>query len=230
MLKHFTRVLRRCHSTTTECTWNISNKPELDLNFLFDEKNLESILKNVEFRKGVGDIKKIHSLKNKLSELNCDSEEYNGLKEDILREALRIPNFTHPDVLNYGKEPKIIKYLGKKREFEHEPYEFHEIGRKLNLIRTAQLGPLAGSRSYYVLGELAELEHALVQYTLANLIRKQFKVITVPDILHQDIVERCGMATRGVRNQVISLFGINCIFSIGSVRNSCLGKYKFIGL
>ncbi|CAH1971676.1 unnamed protein product [Acanthoscelides obtectus] len=53
---------------------------------------------------------------------------------------------------------------------------------------------------------MAELEHALVNYFLENLIVNHgFELISVPDILPRDVIERCGMKTRGERNQVYSL-------------------------
>ncbi|KAK9731111.1 tRNA synthetase class II core domain (G, H, P, S and T) [Popillia japonica] len=164
--------------------WHVQHAPELNFTYLCNGKNLDDISANIQRRK---------------------DPKYEDTKRKFLSECKNIPNATHPDIIGYNDEPRIVKYIGEKKEFKFKPKEFHEIAKRLNLIRTEQLGYLSGHRSYYLLGDLANLEHALTQYTLNNLIRQNFKVVTVPDILHRDIIESCGLNTRGDRTQVYQL-------------------------
>lgn len=183
--------------------WHVQHAPELNFTYLCNGKNLDDISANIQRRKGVGNIKLVHQLKRDLDDLNPTDPKYEDTKRKFLSECKNIPNATHPDIIGYNDEPRIVKYIGEKKEFKFKPKEFHEIAKRLNLIRTEQLGYLSGHRSYYLLGDLANLEHALTQYTLNNLIRQNFKVVTVPDILHRDIIESCGLNTRGDRTQVM---------------------------
>ncbi|CAB0005730.1 unnamed protein product [Nesidiocoris tenuis] len=55
--------------------------------------------------------------------------------------------------------------------------------------------------------KLADLEAALVNYSVSVLKSKGFQLISVPDILPREIIEDCGMDTRGPRSQVYTLEG-----------------------
>ncbi|KRT83308.1 hypothetical protein AMK59_4405 [Oryctes borbonicus] len=183
--------------------WHVQKYPELDFSYLCNPNNSEEIASNIKRRKGVGNVELIQQLKRDLDNLNTSDSKYQEVKKRFHDECNNIPNATHPYIVNYGNEPKILKHIGEEPQFKFKPKEFHEIAKRLNLIRTEQLGYLSGHRSYYLLGELAEFEHALIQYTLNNLIRKNFKVVTVSDILHREIIESCGLNTKGERTQVI---------------------------
>lgn len=178
--------------------------PELDLKYLCDPKNIPEISKNITNRKGIGNIQLVHELRKKLESLNQTDNSYKLLKTQLESELLKIPNRTHPEVSHYGDEPKILKEVGTKPpDF---PYlQFQEITKKLRLVRTDQLGNFSGGKSYYLLGEMAELEHALVRYVTAKLLVNKFELISVPDILPRSVIEGCGMNTRGARTQVYSL-------------------------
>lgn len=184
--------------------WNIPKCAELDTDYLCDEKNIEGIAHNIRNRKGVGDIKAVHELKFELDKTPPDEKRYETFRKQLYEELFKIPNKTHPEVSTYGEEPKLVKYVNSKRDIGFTPKEFHEITKRLNLVRTDQLGNVCGNRSYYLLGEMAELEQALVSYFLEKLVQKNFQLVSVPDILPRDIIERCGMNTKGERNQVIS--------------------------
>lgn len=54
------------------------------------------------------------------------------------------------------------------------------------------------------MGEMAEMERALINYTVQRLLKNGFNLISVPDILHRDVIEGCGLNTRGKRSQVSS--------------------------
>lgn len=176
--------------------------PDLNLEYLCDSKNLEEIKLNIADRSSIGDIELVHSLKNKLDSLPGNSKEYETLAAELRQEALKIPNRTHPVVKNYKNGPKTVKEVGVKRAFDFELREFEAITKRMRLVRTEHLGNVSGSRSYYLTGEMAEIEQALIRYTVKSLLKSNFCLYSVPDMLHREIIENCGMNTRGVRNQV----------------------------
>ncbi|XP_076250449.1 seryl-tRNA synthetase, mitochondrial isoform X1 [Rhynchophorus ferrugineus] len=196
--------LRFFHRSGLYC-WNLPKFAELDQSYLCNLDNIPKIQENISRRKGVGNITLVNKLYNKLKTLSSIDPEYCSIQNDFYKECLLIPNKTHPDVYNLGENPKVLRYIGEKRDFDFAHKEFYEIVKKLNLARTEHLGNVSGSKSYFLLGDLAELEHALVRYFVNNLIKCNFQLVSVPDILPRDVVESCGMSTRGDRTQVYSL-------------------------
>jgi len=98
-----------------------------------------------------------------------------------------------------------LKYVGQKPEFSFKPVPLNTLKKIRYCLKTDNLTNYCGDRSYYFLGPLAKIEHALVQYTLVKLIKKGFKLVSVPDILPDELIKRCGMDTVGERNQIYSL-------------------------
>lgn len=182
---------------------NVPPRQEFDYNYLCNIKNLQEIGNNIQLRKGVGNIKLVNDLKIKLDKLEKDTTEFKTIQNQLNNELSKIPNRTHPNVVGYENEPKIIKHIGCERKFDSEPREFYEVTKRLNLVRTDQLGNVSGNKSYYFLGEMAKLEQALIQFTLSKLIKNNYKLISVPDILPRYVIESCGMNTKGDRTQVI---------------------------
>lgn len=114
------------------------------------------------------------------------------------------PNLIHPEVLTYGDEPKIVETINElpaSGPNSTPSKTFHEICQKLNLLRM-DVGQFAGSKSYYLLDDLAEMESALILYAVKRLKSRGFTLISVPDILPASAIEACGMQVYGERNQV----------------------------
>lgn len=179
-----------------------SRLDNFDLDYICSPRNTAEIEQNIANRKGVGNIKLVFELYNKYKSSN--NEERNNIENELFSEILKIPNRTHPDLLRYPLDgnPKVVKTIGEKKVFNFKPLGFQEITKRMNLVRTEQLGNFAGSKSYYLLGAMANLERALVQYALRSLLTERFELISVPDLIPKDLVEKCGLLTSGVRNQV----------------------------
>lgn len=173
---------------------------EFDTNYYCDINNTKEIQHNISIRKGVGNINKVVELFN-LFKATSEVETQNNIKEKLICEFLSLPNRTHPNIKSCT-EPIVKHLINSKKEFGHKPLEFSEITQKLNLMRTEKLGNTCGHKSYYFLGELAELEEALLKYTVTKLLNENFKLVSVPDILPKNVLESCGMAVGGDRTQV----------------------------
>lgn len=167
--------------------------PEYNTDFLCDPANRDTILDNIKKRKNIGDIDKVLELSGQPNK-----------KELFLKELSRIPNCTHPAVLEYGDKPKLLKECGVKPEFEFEPQEFSELASHLKLIRT-ELGPIAGRKAYMLLGDLAQLEEVLVHYTIRKLLQNGFELLSVPDIIPTELIKRCGLITEGSHTLLFKL-------------------------
>lgn len=122
-----------------------------------------------------------------------------------LKDDINVLSNTHPDLENIEGDFKIVKHVGQKPVFDFKPLPLNMLKKVKYCLKTDNLTNYCGDRSYYFLGPLAKIEHALVKYTLKKLIEKGFKLVSVPDILPDELIKRCGMDTVGERNQVYTL-------------------------
>ena len=174
--------------------------PSLDVQYLKDPRNEEEIIHNIKARKSGGCIKTFKSV---LGEYDSASqEEKPALWDRLISAGLKIPNRSDPRLIAYGETPHVKELLGEKPAWSFSPKEFHTIAKDLELLRTENLGNLTGQRSYYFIKELAQLEQALIHYTVDTLISKGFTLYSVPDLLRSSFIESCGMDTRSERTQV----------------------------
>ncbi|XP_046750214.1 serine--tRNA ligase, mitochondrial [Diprion similis] len=169
-------------------------QPEYDIDYLCNVDNKQDIAENIKQRKGIGDIDKVHRLL-----------ETSASRELLNIELEKIPNQTDPRILDYCKDGKVLNTCGSMPTFDFKPQEFEDLAKQLDLVRRENLGQLSGTRSYMLIGDLADLEEALVHYTLGHLISRNFRVISVPDILPLEIIKRCGMIVEGTRTQIYHL-------------------------
>lgn len=184
---------------------NITNHcslPDLNFSYLCDPANTEKIKNNIKKRKGIGDINKVIKLHQNW--LNSSSDNKDLLKSELIKAALKIPNMSHSEISHLNEEPVIVREMGKPKEASFKLLTFEEIADKFNLCRT-DVSKFTGPRSYYLLDQLALLEQALIKYTLFKLRKLNFNLLSVPDILPRNVIEMCGMETKGNRNQVISV-------------------------
>ncbi|XP_036673224.3 uncharacterized protein SerRS-m [Drosophila suzukii] len=127
-------------------------------------------------------------------------------------ELEQLPNTTHPRLQDYGEEPReLAQYVHRVLPPESSFKEFSELARALNLYRMDHLGNYTGHKSYYLTGQLATLEQAIIQYALQVVTDHGFKLISVPDILPKEVIESCGMRTEGERTQVYKLDNGQCL-------------------
>ena len=177
-------------------------KLELDLDYLCDIRNKAEIEQNIKNRKGIGNISRVIELNNALQKETVCHENKTRLMKELESEASQIPNKSSSAVANYGSEPRVIGVTGTKSSFNFKPKEFSNITSSLHLMRTENVSNLSGHKSYYFMGQLAELEHALVQFTVQKLLARHFQLVSVPDILSAKVIEGCGMRVHGDRTQV----------------------------
>lgn len=176
--------------------------PDINFNYLCDPANTEKIKINIKKRKGIGDINKVIKLHHHWLNSSCDNKDV--LKSELIKAALKIPNMSHSDIFQLDEEPVIVRERGKLKEPSFKFLTFEEIADKFNLCRT-DVSNFTGPRSYYLLDQLALLEQALIKYALFQLKKLNFSLLSVPDILPRNIIEMCGMETKGDRNQVYAL-------------------------
>lgn len=219
---------------------------DLDWEYLLDKNNIKSIEENNKNRKGVGNIRQVHELYEKLqnytknpNDLNSkfaieyDSEkiqDFMHLIEEIYKRASEIPNLTHETVpIGNHEQTECIQKSGKK--IDKKTPTIDKISELFGWLKEKHIALYSTQRAYILKNELADLETALVRYTLDYLNSNNFTLVSVPDILHHSIIESCGFPTKGFRNQVYKLdhaneYGKYCLSGTSEMSLAGLLKNK----
>jgi len=103
--------------------------------------------------------------------------------------------------------------------------KFEDIGRLLSGVRLSNLTLFSGDRTYYLTGCLAELEQALIRWTVDQLISCGFSLLSVPDLLHPSIISACGMHVDGERTQIYQLDPIYGDVALSGTAEMALGGF-----
>ena len=205
-----TTASRLCSSASSyPCPPVSLSRPQLDWDLLSDPNNLEKIRENIKLRKSSACIDKVMELYKEIY-LNTDIHD---MKSDIARDAindnllaagLAVPNMSADRVMQMGDNPTLV-YEKPFTNPEFKVRKFEDIARILSGARLSNMTLLSGERTYYLTGIMAELEQALIQWTVDQLVQVGFSLVSVPDLLHPSIISRCGMAVEGDRTQVYQL-------------------------
>lgn len=129
-------------------------------------------------------ISEMKKIKNKLSEIEPEFKKTEKSLKNIL---LQFPNITHQSV-PFGKSEDdnvVIKKIGEKPKFNFKPKEHFEINSIKNLIDTKRGAKVSGARFWYLKGDLARLEFALMQYAFEFYSKKGFEPMIVPMLVRE---------------------------------------------
>lgn len=183
--------------------------PQPNWEYLTDPANLEAIRQNIKLRKSPADIDLVQNLYKEIYLNRCihqvkSDEGRAKTEENLLAAALSVPNTTPDSIIALGEENETVDEI----PFSPPPFKlrsFDSLGRILSGARLTNMGVISGERSYYLVGPLAQLEQALIHWTVDSLVKEGFSLVSVPDILHPDIIQACGMMVEGNRTQVYRL-------------------------
>ena len=147
------------------------------------------------------------------------------VEENMKREALRIPNMTHPESPT-GKddfENKEIKQVGTIRKFTFRPKDHVEIGQALDIIDFEAGTKVSGVKFYYLKKKAVILEQALITYVFNILMEMGFVPLSTPDIAKEEILRGTGFNPRGDESNVYTLEGTDtCLVATAEIT---LGGY-----
>ncbi len=177
------------------------------------QKWLDDLLKkDKEFRKLLGENQKLRASKNVIAEdINAlkkqnkdiskkikevkklpqkikESDEHLAqLKEKIDFYLMRIPNILHESV-PVGKdstENMVVREVGKKPHFDFELKPHGELLVEKGLANFEKAGEVSGNGFYYLMGDAALLEMALVNFAVEKLSKKGYTLMQPPLMLRR---------------------------------------------
>lgn len=107
-----------------------------------------------------------------------------------------VPNVIHSTVPE-GDEVEVVEILNPDREYK-STVGHHEIGHNLNLLDTKTSAHTSGFGWYYLLGQGAQLEQALVAYVLDKARAAGWITVAPPTIIRKSVAHACGFKPRDV--------------------------------
>lgn len=106
-----------------------------------------------------------------------------------------VPNIISDDVPEGGEEDSVeVKAWGERKSGARDHVDFATARDWLDFERGAKV---AGAKFYYLKGDLALLERAIIQFATDLVIERGFTYMTVPHMVNSRIAEGSGFAPRG---------------------------------
>lgn len=156
-------------------------------------------------------------LKEKISTLE---DKYRHIDQDFMTILKSIPNILQDDVpIGEEGEDEVVKEWGK--DITEKRFGSSMIGAEDHLdfanrkdwVDFERGTKVAGTKFYFLKGELALLENAIYQFALNKLLAKGFKFMTVPHMVNGNVATGTGFAPRAseqsdeyfIENQDLSL-------------------------
>ena len=156
-------------------------------------------------------------LKEKISALE---DKYRHIDQDFMTILKSIPNILQDDVpIGEEGEDEVVKEWGK--DITEKRFGSSMIGAEDHLdfanrkdwVDFERGTKVAGTKFYFLKGELALLENAIYQFVLNKLLAKGFKFMTVPHMVNGNVTTGTGFAPRAseqsdeyfIENQDLSL-------------------------
>ncbi len=190
----------------------------------FDAKTVDEVLKlDEKKRKLIGEIEELRAKRNEIAKLGKASDEGKKVKEELqakepeLKEAEEkfleklneIPNLPMDEVpVGKGeKDNKELRKVGEIKDFKFSAKDHLELGTELGIIDFETGAKVSGSQFYYLLGDGARLELALISYAFEKLSEKGFMPIMTPDLAKSRYYLGTGYNPKGNEAQTYTIEG-----------------------
>ncbi len=170
---------------------------ELDSNYrdlIKDTNNLKQqrnkITEEIKIKKTKNEdtkdlIKQAQELPNKIKELDNKQKQ---LKEDIWKIQITIPNIISPET-PIGKdesENKELKRFSEPKEYDFELKGHAELAEQLGIVDFESSRNVSGKGFYFLKGDLALLNQALIRYAQDYMYKKGHMCIVPPLMINRD--------------------------------------------
>jgi len=125
-------------------------------------------------------------------EIKSKEEEYEGMLKKVQQILNVLPNLIHEDV-PYGlddSENKVVKEWGKKVTVSFPLKNHVELLEGLGLVDFDASGKSSGNGFYYLKGDLALLNQALLRYTMDVMEKKGYEYVEGPLMLYISVLRQ----------------------------------------
>jgi seryl-tRNA synthetase len=155
--------------------------------------------------------------------LKKTEEKFKEISNKRLALWKNIPNIVSEDVAAGGEEKnKVLKIF--KKPLKKKPEKGHaEIMESYGLIDTEKAAQVAGSRFYYIKGDLVKLNFALINFAIDFLAKKGFVPMQTPYMLNRKALE--GAITLDAFEEAIYKIEGEDLYLIGTAEHA-INAYK----
>ncbi|MEK6820191.1 MAG: serine--tRNA ligase [Nanoarchaeota archaeon] len=181
-----------------------------------DEKEIDLLLRlDKEWRELKQEVDNLRARRNKISEEINQAKKQGKNTGRLIEEAKEIPKKLEnkervmkqkederifllkniPNIVDksapIGDESKnkVLKVFGKPKKFNFKIKDHADLLEALNLIDTKKAAEVAGSRFYYLKGDLVKLNFAIINFALDFLAKAGFTLIQPPYMLRKEVLE-----------------------------------------
>src|SRR5690606_38811665 len=103
------------------------------------------------------------------------------INEEVVALQAMIPNLTHPDSPT-GEEDLVVREVGDKPVFDFPAVDHVELCDRHKLADFEAAARVTGSNFYYLTGDGALLQMALVNYAVKTLVAEGYTLVITPDL------------------------------------------------
>ncbi|CAL9737772.1 serine--tRNA ligase, mitochondrial [Monosporozyma servazzii] len=168
---------------------------EHDINQIQRNRNqLESQIKTSKNQLPVL-LPQIQELKSKFKILQKEKSDLSSRLESTYTS---LPNLLHPSVPE--TEPEIVKWINKPIKINHNSNHV-DIMVKKGFLDLEQASITSGTSSYYLIGEAAMLERALINYSIDMAQKHNFTFVLPPSLTRLGMIEACGFTPRDMNGE-----------------------------
>ena len=152
-------------------------------------------MKNAGGKPSAEQIAEGKKIKEELAELE---KTYRELDEKLSNALSGIPNILQADVpIGEEGEDDLVKTWGEELFESRKGAQDHlDFANKKNWVDFERGSKVAGTKFYFLKGDLALLENAIYQFALNKLISKGFNFMTVPHMVNGEVATGTGFAPR----------------------------------
>jgi seryl-tRNA synthetase len=139
--------------------------------------------------------------------LQAKEPELEKIEEEYLESLNKIPNpaFDNVPVGRDESENVEVKKWGEPKKFEFDAKDHLELGKKLGIIDFETGAKVTGSQFFYLYGDGARLELALMLYAIDKLSKDGFTPVITPDLAKSRYYLGTGYQPKGEEAQIYTL-------------------------
>ena len=141
-------------------------------------------------RRGLDPSEKIREAADIPDEIAALEKEADRYRERIDYILLRLPNIMDPTVpIGRDENDNVeVRRWGEPPNFDFTPKDHIDLAEKLGLVDIPRAAKVAGSRFYYMLDSLVQLNYALVKYALDFLEDSKYRLVQPPYMIKREAI------------------------------------------
>ncbi|MEN9626663.1 MAG: hypothetical protein RL557_991 [archaeon] len=168
-------------------------------------------------------IRTAKDIPDKIKAVEFETENYEKKLQELL---MQMPNIMSKNVPlgKTDKENVVVKVIGKPKKFSFEVKSHVEIIEAFGLSDFDSSARVSGTGFYYIEGELALLNQALLNYARDVMVKKGFRYVETPLLLREEIIDKV-TDLHDKKNQIYLVEDDPKMALIGTSEHSLIGRY-----